>query len=81
MQEGYFVRFLWWEYLVWLKVQVQGQAVQAKHGQTPEVVGMGKAVMEEGDRDIGKTQTVEESMEREEEYVKAAKKEKKDGDG
>ena len=41
------------------------------------MVGMGKALMEAGDRDMEKTQTVEESMEREEEYVKAAKKEKK----
>ena len=45
------------------------------------MVGMGKALMEAGDRDMEKTQTVEESLEREEEYVKAAKKEKKDGDG
>ena len=37
--------------------------------------------MEVGDKDMEKTQTVEESMEREEKYVKAAKKEKKDGDG
>ena len=42
------------------------------------MVGMGKAVMEEGDRDIGKTQTVEESIEeREEEYVRVAREEKK----
>ena len=33
--------------------------------------------MEEVDKDIGKTQIVEESMEREEEYVRVAKKEKK----
>ena len=37
--------------------------------------------MEEVDRDMGKTQIVEESMEREKEYVRATKKEKKDGDG
>ena len=38
--------------------------------------------MEEVDRVMGKTQIVEESLEREEEYVRAAKKEKKkDGDG
>ena len=41
------------------------------------MVGMGKALMEEVDKDIGKTQIVEESMEREEEYVRVAKKEKK----
>ena len=49
------------------------------------MVGMGKALMEEVDKDIGKTQIVEESMEREEEYVRVAKKEKKvvmvEGDG
>ena len=38
---------------------------------------MGKALMEEGDRDMEKTQTVEESMENGEEYVRVAKKEKK----
>ena len=41
------------------------------------MVGMGKALMEEGDRDMEKTQTVEESMENGEEYVRVAKKEKK----
>ena len=33
--------------------------------------------MEEVDKDMGKTQIVEETMEREVEYVRAAKKEKK----
>ena len=42
---------------------------------------MGKAKMEEGDRDMGKSQTVEGSIGGEE-YGRAAKKEKKkDGDG
>ena len=43
------------------------------------MVGMGKVVMGEGGgKGMGKTQTVEESIgEREEEYVRMAKKEKK----
>ena len=44
------------------------------------MVVMGKAKMEEGDSDMGKSQTVEGSI-RGEEYGRAAKKEKKDGDG
>ena len=40
------------------------------------MVGMGKAKMEEGDKDMGKSQTVEGSIGGEE-YGRAAKKEKK----
>ena len=70
------MRFLWREYLVWLVVQVQGQTVQAKHGWAPKEVGMEQAMLEEGDKDMGRTHTVEESKkeeETEEECVKVVK--------